>query len=384
MKKSPFVFGNIVTDIAFTNRDWEIKKLYSNLTTGINTIIISPRRWGKSSLVQKVFNEISDHKNKFKTVHIDLFMISSEEEFLQLFAKEVVKASSSKVEDWLNSGREFFKQIIPKISFGIDPNTDFSISFDWNEIIKNKNEILDLPERIAKKKKMKFIVGLDEFQNLSSIKSYKKIENNLRAVWQRQSSVTYCIYGSKRHMMTEIFQKSSNSFYRFGDVMLLGKIKTEKWIEFISSGFYKTNKRIDKSAAELIPTIMKNHPWYVQQLSHYTWNMTTNKATKKEVRKAVEEVLFTNIPFYQQETEQLSKTQLNLLKAIANGESQFTSVNVMRKYELGTPNNVSKNKSILINKDLIQFTDKGFEFIDPVYELWFRKQFFNFCIDDLF
>ena len=377
MKDSPFIYGTTVSLHSFTNRENESAKLQSNLLNGINTTIISPRRWGKSSLVEKVIVDINRKDKKAKTVIIDLFSVGSEEEFLEYFAREVIKASSSKWQDWMISGKEFFKKLIPKLSLGIDPTTDFSLSFDWQDLKKNSDEILNLPETIAKKKGIKFIVCLDEFQNLSLFNDYLIFEKKLRACWQRHKSVTYCLYGSKRHMMTDIFNNPSKPFYRFGDIMLLQKIETPKWVSFICDGFASTGKQIDQKTAELIPVAMKNHSWYVQQLAHYTWNVTHRKASKTEINIALNELINANTPLYQKETESIGNTQLNLLKAVAKGETQFMSASVMNKHQLGTPRNVSKNRTLLINNDIIHEVQGKFEFVDPAFELWFNKQFFN-------
>lgn len=377
MKDSPFIYGTTVSNHSFTNREAESAKLQSNLLNGINTTIISPRRWGKSSLVEKVIGEINTRDKKTRTVIIDLFSVGSEEEFLEIFAREVIKASSSKWEDWMSSGRDLFKKLIPKLSIGIDPQTDFSLSFNWEELKKNSDEVLNLPETIATAKGVKFIICLDEFQNLSSFNGYLIFEKKLRACWQRHKSVTYCLYGSKRHMMADIFNNPAKPFYRFGDIMLLQKIETQKWVSFICNGFAQTGKQMDEKTAATIPLLMKNHPWYVQQLSHYTWNLTHEKATLAEINTALNELISANSPLYQKETESISHTQLNLLKAVAKGETQFTSAVVMQKHVLGTPRNVSKNKNILINSDIIHEIDKVYEFVDPAFELWFRKQYFK-------
>ena len=377
MKDSPFIYGTTVSNHSFTNRETELAKLQSNLLNGINTTIISPRRWGKSSLVEKVIGEINIGDKKAKTVIIDLFSVGSEEEFLETFAREVIKASSSKWEDWMSSGKDLFKKLIPKFSIGIDPQTDFSLSFDWEELKKNSDEVLNLPETIAIAKGVKFIICLDEFQNLASYNGYLIFEKKLRAYWQRHKSVTYCLYGSKRHMMTDIFNNPSKPFYRFGDIMLLQKIEHSKWVSFICNGFADTGKQIDEKTAGMIPLLMKNHSWYVQQLAHYTWNLTQKKATLAVINTALNELINTNSPLYQKETESISHTQLNLLKAVIKGETQFTSTTVMQKHALGTPRNVSKNKSILINSDIIHEVNSIFEFVDPAFELWFRKQYFN-------
>jgi len=377
MKDSPFIYGTTVSVLSFTNREIESRKLKSNLLNGINTTIISPRRWGKSSLVEKVIADINKKEKLTKTIIIDLFSVGSEEEFLEKFAREVIKASSSKWQEWMASGKEFFKKLTPKLSFGIDPISDFSLSFDLQELKKNNDEILNLPEIIAQKKGIKFIICLDEFQNLSSFKDYIIFEKKMRACWQRHKSVTYCLYGSKRHMMSDIFNNPSKPFYRFGDIMLLQKIETQKWVSFITKSFSNTNKVIDEETAEMIPFVVKNHSWYVQQLAHYTWNLTSKKATLNELNIALTELINANAPLYQKEVESISQTQINLLKAVTKGETQFTSTVTMQKYLLGTPRNVSKNKTILINNDVIHEINGKYEFVDPAFELWFNKQFFN-------
>lgn len=377
MNISPFKYGTTVSTQSFTNREKDVDKLYNNLTQGINTTIISPRRWGKSSLVEKVVSQINGKNKKYKTVVIDLFSVGSEEEFLEIFAREVIKASSTKWEDWVKTGKLFFSQLIPKISMGIDPTNDFSLSFDWEELKKHKDEILNLPEIIANKKNCTFVICLDEFQNLAHFKNYTPLEKKMRANWQRHKKVSYCLYGSKRHMMSDIFNNPRKPFYRFGDIMMLQKITTQKWITFIISSFKKTGKVISEFDAENISLLMKNHSWYVQQLAHYTWQKTKVKAGKKEVENALEELIAANSPLYQKEIDTISITQRNLLKAIAKGETKFTSVKVMQKYNLGTPNNVSKNKTTLINNDIIHQISNNFEFLDPAFELWFLDQFYN-------
>ncbi len=377
MSISPFIYGNTVSLHSFTNREKELEKLKNNLINGVNTMIISPRRWGKSSLVEKTILEINKTQNTQRTVLIDLFSVNSEESFLEIFAREVIKSSSSKWEDWISSGKDFFKNLIPQISVGIDPNNDFSLSFDWKELKKHSLEILNLPEIIAEKKGVKIIIFLDEFQNLASFKDYENFEKKMRSVWQRQKNVSYCLFGSKRHMMSEIFNNPSKPFYRFGDIILLQKIETSRWIDFISDSFAETEKNISREIAEKIALVMKNHSWYVQQLSHYTWNLTTHEASMDELNKALVELINANTPLYQKEVENLSETQVNFLKSVAQNETQFTSTDVMQKYRLGTPRNVLRNKSVLINKDLIHLNNGFFEFLDPAFEIWFQKQYFN-------
>ncbi len=380
MKGSPFLYGKTVKNIFFTDRTLEGEKLYNNLINGINTMIISPRRWGKSSLVEKVISDINKKNKEIITVIIDLFYVNNEEEFLEIFAREIIKASSTKWQQWVKNSKEFFKMLLPRISIGVDPVHDFSLSFDYKELKQHFSEILDLPEAIAREKGIRFVVCLDEFQNIATFPGYESLEKKIRAAWQRHSVVTYCLYGSKRHMMSNIFNNPSKPFYRFGDIVLLQKIPTRDWTEFIVHGFAASGKSIDREEAGKIPAIMKNHSWYVQQLAHYTWNLTKKTATQKEIDNALNELIGANLPLYQKEIEIMSGSQLNLLKALANKETQFTSAFVMHQYKLGTPRNVSQNKQILLNRDLIEEMNGRFEFVDPAFEIWFKKNFVSIIL----
>ena len=373
MIKSPFKYGVTVSNQAFTNRKTEFDKLYNNMVQGVNTMLISPRRWGKTSLVEKVINSLNNKEMKIKTVVIDLFAVSSEEEFLTLFAREVIKASSTKWEEWVQNGKEFFKQLVPRMSMGIEPHSDFAISFDWNDIQRHRDEILNLPEIISEKKKIRMVICLDEFQNLTNYNTYEALEKMMRAYWQRHKNVTYCLYGSKRHMMEDIFNNPSKPFYRFGDIIFMDRIKKEDWVKFITTSFRKTGKKINKKQSEWISEQMKNHSWYVQQLSHFVWMKTETKVTQEILDLALQELINGNTPLYQREIEELSITQVNLLKAVISGEIQFTSTRVMQDYDLGTPNNVRKNRITLENADIIQDTPLGYEFLDPAFEIWFRR-----------
>ena len=374
--KLPFTYGKIVSTKAFTNREDEIEKLIKNLKSGINTIIVSSRRRGKSSLVKKAFIELENKKN-IKLVSLDLFSISSKEEFLHKFASEVIKASASKLDDWVNISKEFFKTLIPKFQFSAEADSEFSISFDYAGIKKDPSEILNLPERIAKKKKIKFIIAIDEFQNLSEYTGFKTFEKKLRAEWQKHKHVTYCLFGSKNHMMADIFNNPSKPFYRFGDIMMLSKIKREKWIPFITNAFKETGKNINKQNAGLITDLMKCHSWYVQQLSHYTWTRTNKRASKREIQNALTELINGNSPLYEREVEICSRTQVNLIKAIIKGKEQLSSTAVMQEFQLGTPNNVSKNVKRLSESGIIEKAGKKYEMLDPAFEIWFKQIFFN-------
>jgi uncharacterized protein len=158
---------------------------------------------------------------------------------------------------------------------------------------------------------------------------------------------------------------------------VLPKIAEEKWTAFIIRNFAASVKTIGTGEAALIAKLMKCHSWYVQQLAHYTWNHSGKKVTVKDIEASLNELMQANTPLYQKEVEILSTTQLNFLKAVAAGETRFTSAAVMNQYQLGSPRNVSKHKDLLIKNDVIQESEGKFSFVDPAFERWFNRLYFN-------
>jgi len=266
---SPFEFGEIVNDAHFINREDEKLRLKRNLLGGINTLLISPRRWGKSSLVKQVSIETKEQDIRF--CFLDLFHIKNEKEFYQVLAKEVIKSTSSKLDDWIAAVKKFFKHIKPSISLGTDPLNDFTLSFETTEYQENYREVLELANLIAIEKNLRLVICIDEFQNLSRFDEPLLFQQRLRATWQTHKHVSYCLYGSKKHMMIELFEHKSMPFYKFGDVMFLKKIETNHWVNYIQKQFKSTQKSISKSQAKWIVETVKNHSYYVQQLSLLVW-----------------------------------------------------------------------------------------------------------------
>jgi hypothetical protein len=376
--KSPFVFGKIALGRSFINRKEEIKRLSDNFQNQVNCILISPRRWGKSSLVVKTATTLKKSNSNIKFCFLDLFRIRTEEEFYKKYATEVVKSSSNKIEEWINNAKAFLGRLSPTISFSADPVNDFQLGFNALSRDLVAEEILNLPEKLAKKKKIKIVVCIDEFQNIGNYAEPVAFQKTLRSVWQYHHQTSYCLYGSKRHMMMELFEAQSMPFYKFGDVIFLQKIKGEHFNNFIQKSFTKTGKLIDQNLSwELINTV-DTHPYFVQQLAHITWNNTDNSTTKKILNESITGLIEQNAILYQQITSGLSNTQLNFLIALSKGETTLGSLHVMHKYSLGTSGNVSKIKKVLFEKEIIDISNGRILFLDPVYRLWLQNNFSAF------
>ena len=376
MMETPFIFGKIATEKNFTDREKETADLVRNFTSLINTIIISPRRWGKSSLVNKAAKLAMNQDSRLRICHIDLFNVRDEEHFYSLLAQKVISATSTKWEDAVASAKSMFSHLVPKISIGSDPTNEVSIDFDWETVKQNPDEVLDFAEKIAQKKGLKIVICVDEFQNISEFTDADYLQKKLRSHWQRHQSVAYCLYGSKRHMMMEVFTNSSKPFYKFGNLMFLNKIDTHCLVEFFQRRFADTNKRINDDAANLIVQLVENHPYYAQQLAQLSWLRTKDVCRVEIVREAhaalVEQLslLFVTI------TETLTTQQLNYLKALIAKEKAITSTDVMHRYKISSTTSIARSKAALIRNDILDNKAGEISFQDPIYAYWLKTEYF--------
>lgn len=373
MGNKPFTFGVATSGDNFTDREKETERLLLNFRHGINTILISPRRWGKTSLVQKVCRLAQS--DQLKIVYLDIFSCRSDRDFYEAFASAVLKQTSSKWEEWVENARQFLSRITPKISMGTDPMTDFSISFEINPKNNDGEEILQLPEKIAHEKGCNIVVCIDEFQQIAEFKDSKIFQKRLRSVWQLQKSVSYCLFGSKKHLMNELFEKKSYPFYKFGDTIYLPKIGTQDWIAYICRRFEATGKQISKELAEKICQSMENHSSYVQQLAWLVWIHTDKVATEQDFEAAYQDIIDQNTPLFEKQTESLTTYQMNFLRAVIDGiHSEFTTQEVLHKYQLGSSANVSIVKRALIKKELIEIEKRQVAIPDPVMAVWLKRE----------
>lgn len=373
MESKPFIFGIATSGDNFTDRKKDTERLLLNFKHGVNTVLISPRRWGKTSLVQKVCHLAQS--SELKVVYLDIFSCRSDKDFYDAFAAAVLKQTSSKLDEWLENVKLFLSRVSPKISIGTDPMTDFSISLEMNPKREDVEEILQLPEKIAQKKGFNIVICIDEFQQIAEFKDSKTFQKRLRTVWQLQKSVSYCLFGSKKHLMNELFEKKSLPFYKFGDAIYLSKIGTADWVEYICSRFMVTGKVITKELAERICRMVDNHSSYVQQLAWLVWIRTDQLATINDLEAAYQDIIEQNTPLFEKQTESLTTYQMNFLRAIIDGvHSEFTTQETLNKYQLGSSANVAIVKKALVKKELIEVEKRQVVISDPLLAVWLKKE----------
>lgn len=372
MKKA-FVYGVAVEGENFTDRVAETKRLIRDFENGQNVVLISPRRMGKTSLVRRVISQVDN--NKVAVVHLDIYDCRTEYDFYNKLATAILKQTSGKGELMLHNIKEFLTRLTPKVSFGVAPANEMSVSLGIAPEDYSPEEILQLPEKIAHKMGKHIVVCIDEFQQIGTFPDSLSVLKRVRGVWQLQQEVSYCLYGSKKHMLTDLFQNKRMPFYQFGDIRFLTPIALDDWRPFIRSKFEENGQTIsDEQIARICETV-EYQSSYVQQLA---WNvMLCSDATVSDdaMDEAIDDLIDQNSTLFLQQTEGLSAYQINFLKALAAGESgDFTSAAILKKYNLGTKSNISRIVESLIKKELIEKVGRKVTIADPVFRLWTLRE----------
>jgi hypothetical protein len=247
---------------------------------------------------------------------------------------------------------------------------------NWSEVKKQPDEILDLPQQIARSKGWKIIICIDEFQNIGFYTDAVAFQKQLRSRWQKHQDVSYCLFGSKRHMLMQVFTSPSMPFYKFGDIMFIEKISTKDWEKYITERFRATGKEIAPELSSRIAELLDNHPYYVQQLEQLCWLRCDHKMTAQVIDQSLDSLTLQLSLLFQNLTESLSTTQVNYLRALINEETHFSSKETIQKYQLGTSANVSRIKQALTDKEIIDTMQGTGVFLDPMFKIWLKKYYF--------
>lgn len=372
MNGQKFIFGRPVEGEFFTDREAETARLKANFQGGVNTLLLSPRRWGKTSLVRKVMQEV-DSKD-LKVVFVDVFKCKTPIEFSEAVASAVLSQVSSKAEEFLENAKAFLGRVSVGVNLSPDPVASLDIKLGLNDDRADISNALQIPQGIAVKKNIRIVVCIDEFQQIGEYADSISFQRELRTVWQHHPDVTYCLFGSKKHMMEGLFDAPSKPFYKFGDIIYLKTIPLNYWTEYISGKFSAAGKSITEDQIRRICETVAYHSSYVQQLCWYVLLHSAETVTEEDIDAGIDELVVQNSALFENWTEDIPAYQMRFLMALADGvHSGFSSAEIISRYRLGSSANVVALKKALLDKNLVYIEDKKVYLSDPVMGLWLKR-----------
>ena len=378
--ENPFVYGKVARGESFADREVEIEELMTDIASGQNVIIFSPRRYGKTSLVLEVLDRVKEEG--LLTVYLDLFKVTSEEGFIAAYAKEVAKLQGGGIRSVLQKLRELLPRLVPKVVMRSE-KAGVEVEFEFDPRSERAPLLDDLFEAVATlgtEKGRRAVVVFDEFQEIGNWDENGKVERQMRAHFQLHQNVSYVFMGSKRHLMETIFQNKNRPFYRFGKHLPLQKIPRNEFSAFIQRRFAGTGVQIAAPVVDEVLDTTEDHPYYTQLLCHILWNRIREEkiVTREDVSQAVEEIFLREAHAFHDLWDMLPLKARQLLVALAKEEGtqvQLYSNDFLQKHSLGPASSVQRAVSRLLIEEILEKANGGYQFTDVFFKRWIRKEF---------
>jgi hypothetical protein len=373
--KNPFTTGGYVSEAYFCDRVQESKTVIRTLTNGNNLAIISPRRMGKTGLIEHCFHSKEIAPNYY-TFFIDIYATSNLRELVYKLGKEIFDALKPKGKHFVESFFSVISSLRP--AFKLDPHSGaptFDIGIgEIREAEITLEEIFKYLELSNKR----CIVAIDEFQQISRYPE-KNIEANLRTQIQKCKNCSFIFAGSQRHLMENIFFTSSRPFYQSVSLLHLDAISENEYILFAKKHFEKAKKEIDGETIKKLYQLFEGHTWYMQHILNEIFSLTSTNGncTLKMTEEAIRSKIFAYKPLFQSTLNLLSERQKEVLYVIAKEgkATQITSGSFNRKHALLSPSSIQTSVRQLLDKDIITVENKAYSVYDRFFGLWLKDEF---------
>lgn len=371
-----FEYSKPVENQYFVGRKEELARLSTNFMFLTNTIVVAPQGWGKTSLIIKAAKEASFKEPKLRFCHVGLSTVRDEERFLVLLAQSVLRAISGNIESFFENVKRFFFRIEPKITFSGGSVKDICLDFDINDVRNGRDVFIDLPDAVAKSTGFRLVVCIDDFHNVEMFPGCEDFLLRLQDSWNLHKEVGYCISGNGNAVM-EKFVSTAKSFRMFGDRLNLGRITNADMKCYIRDRFADSGKYLDNEMAGLIIDLVKDNPFYVQQLAHLAWMNTSVVCSREVIMDSFEAVVDSMHLVFSTLTSSLTSQQLCYLHAVLAGEKVISSSEVLHRHGISSATSASRSKSALLQKGMIYNADGRTSLCDPIFSYWLTDRYFK-------
>lgn len=346
---NPFSLVPYVSKEFFCDREVEANTIIEYLQNGSNITLISPRRYGKTGLIYRVFDEIKQKKIGVNTCNVDIYATENLDDFIKVLSEAVIVSLEKKTT--IKSFFQFLGGLRPMLSYNaLTGNPELTMTYlSDHEKQQTLASILDFIEKQDKKT----IVAIDEFQQIR--KYGTNMEALLRSYIQPLKNVQFIFCGSKKHIMAEMFTDARSPFYESTRCLYLEKIDRDVYAEFIVKMFEKGKKTVTQDALEFILDWTKLHTFYTQSLCNHVFMKSGSKIGKSDVFRSAAQILKENEQTFIQWRDLLTSNQWNYLKAVAKEKSveKPYATSFLQKYGIGTSANSQRLLETLTDKELI-------------------------------
>ena len=374
---NPFIVTGKIEPEYFCDRVTESARLVKSVTNGNNMVIISPRRMGKTGLIQFCYDkpEIAD---EYYTFFIDILHTSSLREFTYLLGRAIYETLLPRSRKMASLFILTIKSISGK--FGFDPITGMpTFNVELGDIDRPEYTLDEIFQYLAHADKP-CIVAIDEFQQIAKYPE-KNIEAQLRTHIQKLRNCNFIFAGSERHMMQEMFTSAARPFYHSADMLELKAIVPENYIPFIAGHFKKRNRRIASDDIERVYNLFKGHTYYVQKTFNEAFADTPEgeECTLETIRAAIDNMVASNDTIFREILSNIPEKQKELLYAIAKeGEAErITSAAFIKRHSLASASSVQSAMKKLLEKDIITEINKVFSVTDKLFAMWMNRMYGN-------
>jgi len=381
MDRNPFVYGEVVPPSAFVDRVAELERLVADLADGQKVFLISPRRYGKSSLIRQALAATA--RRGALTVEVTVSSFSSYVGFLEGYARALMAAETrwDRARTWLRDAIGSARTEI-RYTPGESPLGSLTVSFpsvkSERDVTRLAQDVFALPGRLAETRRRKVVVALDEFQAIGEFNG-GSVEHAMRAAVQHQRDVGYVFAGSEPSLMERMLGPR-RPFYKAGPVMRLDKIPADEFAAALDSRFNRSGLKPDPGLGAAIVELAGNLPYDVQRLAHETWDEarpSSRRATLEHLHQALRRLLTEQEPMFEATWQRLTLAQRAVLRAVViQGGREVLSADVRMRHRLGGTSTIQSALSALVREDVISREGSRYVVVDSLLREWVARHTF--------
>lgn len=374
MKKkipNPFLYQGYESPDYFCDRVKETEALASHLRNGRNVTLISPRRIGKTGLIQNTFYRIREHDKEAICLYIDIFPTKSQAEMVRMLGNAVVNEVMSKNKSLKKKALDYFSAWKPVLS--MDPLTGFptlSLNIEPKQSEITLKGIFDYLVSLDKD----VFIAIDEFQQVAEYPE-TGTEALLRSHIQFAQNVHFVFSGSKQHLMAEMFGSPQRPFYQSTETMGLLPLDENVYYDFANRFFTQKKGILDRQVFHDLYARFDGYTWYIQSVLNRLYEENRKVTTSSQLLNAIRLVMLGKATQYENIVQFLTDNQFSLLKAIAKERKvgQPTAQEFLQKHSLSSASSVQSALETLVNKELVYTLPDGYIIYDRFFDLWLQR-----------